>query len=207
MLFGKKKTVSKEELQLQVFQTKVELRRLLDKYQTMLDRELRAAQREKDAGVARPSNYERIKTIVSLMSTTQAAYEDMDNISTADELNRTTNELAQVLKTVNSISESSQRANVGGLNQGLKNMQANEAKMNREYTSQFKTVARASGDAGSYDTQLQAILDEALEPAPQAVRPAASAAQLAKERPMTDEELEAQLDDINRHLYSVLEDI
>lgn len=207
MLFGKKKTVSKEELQLQVFQTKVELRRLLDKYQTMLDRELRAAQREKDAGVARPSNYERIKTIVSLMSTTQAAYEDMDNISTADELNRTTNELAQVLKTVNSISESSQRANVGGLNQGLKNMQANEAKMNREYTSQFKTVARASGDAGSYDTQLQAILDEALEPAPQAVRPAASAAQPAKERPMTDEELEAQLDDINRHLYSVLEDI
>lgn len=210
MLFGKKKSVSKEDLQLQVFQTKIELRRLLDKYESLLERELRVAQHEKDSGVARPSNYDRIKTIVGLMSTTQAAYQDMDNISTADELNRTTNELAQVLKTVNSISGSSQRANVGGLNQGLRNIQASEAKMNREYAAQNRVIARATGDAKGYDAQLQAILNEALGDAPQVESysaPTGGTAAAQTVRPMTDAELEAEMDDINRHLYSVLEDV
>lgn len=210
-MFGRKKTVSKEELQTQIFQNKVELRRLLDKYETMLQRELRIAQGEKAAGIARPSNYERIKTIAALMATTQSAYQDMDNISTTDELNRTTNELAKVLKNVNAIAGSSQRANVGGLNRGLYNIRANETQIAREYNAQIRAVGRATGDAGSYDAQLQAILDEALDEGngqpvsnPYGGMPETMD---AARRPMTDAELEAEMDAINRHLYSVLEDI
>ena len=52
MLFRKKKTANKAELDLHIFQTKVELRRLQEKYQTMLERELRLARQEKAACAA-----------------------------------------------------------------------------------------------------------------------------------------------------------
>lgn len=207
-MFGKKKTVSKEELQTQIFQNKIELRRLMDKYETMLQKELRIARDEKSAGVARPSNYERIKTIAALMATTQAAYEDMDAISSTDELNRTTNELAKVLKSVNSVADASQRANVGGINRGLRDIRVNETMLSREYNAQIRAVGKATGDAQGYDAQLQAILDEALsdEVVERAAAPSASHAVRDLDRPMTDEELEAEMDVINRHLNSVLDD-
>lgn len=211
-MFGKKKTVSKEELQTQIFQNKIELRRLMDKYETLLQKELRIARDEKAAGVARPSNYERIKTIAALMATTQAAYDDMDNISTTDELNRTTNELAKVLKNVNAVSDASQRANVGGISRGLRDIRVNETVMTREYEAQIRAVGKATGDAKGYDAQLQAILDEALgEPKMEYAAPVTenfSTAHAVRDynRPMTDEELEAEMDIINRHLNSVLDE-
>ena len=116
MLFRKKKTANKAELDLHIFQTKVELRRLQEKYQTMLERELRLARQEKAAGAAQPGNRQRIKTVYYLLQTTDAAYQSLDDISTADELNRTTNALTAALQQVDQLAAAP--AGQGGVRPG-----------------------------------------------------------------------------------------
>lgn len=196
MLFRKKAPVDQEELALKVFKTKVELRRILEKYETMMERELRVAREEKRAGAAQPSNYERIRTIAGLIATTQRAYQELDDIATTDELNRTTNELSAVLRDMDRIGGSTQRADVGGLRRGLSQMNADEARLAREYQSQTRTMARASGALKRYEEDLDAILADALHTEQPCEAP----------RAMTDAELKAQMDEIDRHLYTVLED-
>ncbi len=195
MLFKKKGHANQEELALKVFQTKVELRRILEKYETMLERELRMARTQKASGVQRPANYERIRTIAGLVTTTRTAYEELDAISTTDELNRTTDELNAALRDLNRITGASQRADVGGLRRGLKQMNAGEAQIVREYQVQDRVMSRAG-----MEPELDAILADALAPS-QSQQPH------QPQRAMTDEELKAQMDEIDRHLYSVLEDI
>jgi hypothetical protein len=198
MLFRKKEPVDREELDLKVFKTKVELRRILEKYETMLERELRMAREQKRSGVQRPANYERIRTIAGLISTTKTAYQELDDISTTDELNRTTGELTAVLRDMDRITGSTQRADVGGLRRGLNQLQASDERLNREYQAQNRTMARSIG----YDADLDAILEDALQ-----TRPVPSEQPSEVKRAMTDAELKAQMDEIDRHLYSVLEDI
>lgn len=201
MFFKKKEPVNQEELDLKIFKTKVELRRILDKYEAMMERELRSAREQKQSGVSRPSNYERIRTIAGLISTTQAAYQEMDDISTADELNRTTGELTAVLQQMNRITGSTQRADVGGLRRGINQIQTSDARLTREVQTQSRVMSRAG-----YEPDLNDILADALQteqPAPVAQK--YEAPQTAV--PMTDAELKAQMDEIDRHLYSVLEDI
>lgn len=218
MLFGKKKTVNKQELELQVFKTKVELRRLSDKYQSLLEREVRLAKKEQESGVTRPSNTERIKSILALIATTQTAYDQMDSISTQDELNRTTNELAAALKSVNQIAASTQRTSAANLGMKTMGLGINEGKMLMDQVRQTNAVGAATGDIEGFDAQLQSTLNDILAADAAAQHSAAHSGGTAagkqetgfsagSERPMTDEELEAEMDAINRHLYSVLEDI
>ncbi|MBE6923781.1 MAG: hypothetical protein E7466_00885 [Ruminococcaceae bacterium] len=203
MLFRKKEPVNQEELDLKIFKTKVELRRILEKYEAMMERELRFAREQKQSGSPRPSNYERIRTLAGLISTTQAAYQEMDDISTTDELNRTTSELTAVLQDMNRITGKTQRADVGGLRRGIGQMQSTDARLTREYQNQSRVMNRVSG--GRYEAELDAILADALQPEqPAYVQPAAAPQNAV---PMTDAELKAQMDEIDRHLYGVLEDI
>lgn len=197
MLFKKKERVNQEDLALKIFKTKVELRRILEKYEAMMERELRFAREQKQSGAARPSNYERIRTLAGLISTTQAAYQEMDDISTADELNRTTGELTAVLQDMNRITGTTHRADVGGLRRGIGQMQKADQRMTREYQNQSRVMNRVSGDR--YEADLDAILADALQPEP-VMAPQTPV-------PMTDAELKAQMDEIDRHLYGVLEDI
>lgn len=203
MLFQKKKTLDKPELDLHVFKTKVELRRLQEKYQAMLEKELRVARMEKEGGAPRPANYERIKTIYYLLQTTDAAYQDLENISTTDDLNRTTNELAAVLKRVDQLANTSQRADTGGIKRGIGQMNRNERDILKEYQTQEKIVAKGLGAASKYDNELEELLGEI--PAPPATQNVRET-QAVVHQTMTDAELEAEMDSINRHLYGVLED-
>lgn len=206
MLFQKKKTLDKPELDLHVFKTKVELRRLQEKYQTLLEKELRIARAQKEGGV-QPANYERIKTIYYLLQTTDAAYQDLENIATTDDLNRTTNELASVLKRVDQLANTAQRADSGGIKRGINQMNRNERDILREYQTQERIVAKGLGAASRYDQELEELLGEVpAPPAPQQVREPQAVPQAAVPHTMTDAELEAEMDAINRHLYGVLED-
>ena len=201
MLFRKKEPVDREELDLKVFKTKVELRRILEKYETMLERELRMAREQKRSGVQWPANYERIRTIAGLIATTKTAYQELDDISTTDELNRTTGELTAVLRDMDRITGSTQRADVGGLRRGLNQLQASDTRLTREVQAQSKVMSRAG-----YEPELDDILADALQTEqPTPVEQKYQAPQTAV--PMTDAELKAQMDEIDRHLYSVLEDI
>lgn len=207
MLFRKKKTESKAELDLHVFQTKVELKRLQEKYQTLLERELRTARREKEGGAAQPANYERIKTIYYLLQTTENAYQELDDISTADELNRTTNELSKALDRVNQLAAVSQRADTRNLRKGVAQIDDNEALLQREYEKQSRIVKNNSVAAGKYDSELVELLGE-VPPMPQVTLPTTPAPGTGGEKQVlkSDEELAAEMDAINRQLNSILED-
>lgn len=135
-MFFKKKTMNREELELQIFKTKIELRRIMEKYEVMLQRELRIARGEQAAGVSRPSNYEKLRTIAALLATTKKAHQQMDSISTADELNRTTAELSAALQSLNRIAGSAQRPDRGNLRRGIKKMQAADDRLERDLKSQ-----------------------------------------------------------------------
>lgn len=204
MLFQKKKTATKPELDLHVFQTKVELRRLQERYQNLLERELRQARLEVSGGAARPSNQDRIKTIYYLLQTTDEAYQELNDISTTDELNRTTNDLNAALKRVDQIAATSQRADVGSLKRGLDQLQSNEEAMHREYRKENKVLSQ--GTAHRYDAELEELLGQ-VPPAPASHRPEPSRAPGGTAQPQSDEELQAELDAINRHLNNILEDL
>lgn len=199
MLFRKKKTANKAELDLHIFQTKVELRRLQEKYQTMLERELRLARQEKAAGAAQPGNRQRIKTVYYLLQTTDAAYQSLDDISTADELNRTTNALTAALQQVDRLAASAQGADTRGLKRGLHQMNSNAAELDRAYAQQTKIMAKAAGGAAHrYDQALQELLGEVPSAVPATGTPGGI--------PQSDEELQAELDAINQNLYRILDE-
>jgi len=187
MFFKKKQTVNREELELQVFKTKIELRRIMEKYEVMLQRELRLARSERAAGAARPSNYEKMRTVAGLLATTKKAYEEMDRISTADELNRTTAELSAALQGLNRISTSAAKPDGAGLRRGVKQMNAADAKMDRQLQSHSRTVEKV---APLSDGELEAMLmGEPVLEEPQ--------------RPLTD----AELADMNADALRWLEEI
>lgn len=187
MFFKKKQTVNREELELQIFKTKIELRRIMEKYEVMLQRELRIARSERAAGVAKPSNYEKMRTIAGLLATTKKAHEEMDKISTADELNRTTAELAAALQGLNRISASTAKPDGGALRRGVKQMKAADARLDRDLQAQSKLTQKANPLS---DGELEAMLMG--QPVTE-----------VSERPLTDEELDVMNADALRWLEEI----
>lgn len=187
MLFKKKQSISREELELQIFRTKIELRRIMEKYEVMLQRELRLARSERSAGVARPSNYEKMRTIAGLLAATKKALGELDSISTADELSRTTAELSAALQGLNRISASAAKPDGAGLRRGMKQMQSADKRLDRQLQAQNRAVDKT---APLSDGELEAMLMGQ----PIAAEP---------ERPLTDEELA----DMNADALRWLEEI
>lgn len=178
MFFKKKQPVDREELELQIFRTKIELRRIMEKYEVMLQRELRIARSEQAAGVARPSNFEKMRTIAGLLATTKKAHQEMDKISTADELNRTTAELSAALQGLNRISASAAKPDDGALRRGVKQMESADKRLERDLRSQSRVMDKVTPLS---DGELEAMLSgEPLMAEPVMTEP---------ERPLTDEEL------------------
>ncbi len=178
MFFKKKQPVDREELELQIFRTKIELRRIMEKYEVMLQRELRLARSEQAAGVARPSNFEKMRTIAGLLATTKKAHQEMDKISTADELNRTTAELSAALQGLNRISASAAKPDGGALRRGVKQMESADKRLERDLRSQSRVMDKVTPLS---DGELEAMLSgEPLMAEPVMTEP---------ERPLTDEEL------------------
>lgn len=128
--------MDREELELQIFRTKIELRRIMEKYEVMLQRELRIAKSERAAGVSRPSNFEKLRTVAGLLETTKKAHQQLDSISTADELNRTTAALSEALGSLNRLSGITQRPDGRALRRGVKQMEAAEKRMDRDLNAQ-----------------------------------------------------------------------
>lgn len=196
MLFKKKQPMDREELELKIFKTKIELRRIMEKYEVMLQRELRIARAEQSAGAKRSSNYEKLRTIAGLLATTKKAYQEMDNISTADELSRTTADLTAALQNLNQIAGSAQKPEAGGIRRGIKQMQAVDARLERQHKAQNRALTRANSKTENYEAELEAILSgESVQDVCQ------------DQMPLTDEALDVQMDAINNDVLSWLDEI
>lgn len=124
-MFGRKKS-SQTERQAQILQSQVEFRRLHDRFEYMLEHEIREANRQRDAGVQRPSNYDRIKVIYQLLKVTDSAYQEARSISDTDQLTRVTNDLAGALRKLNALSAESEQLNAGSVRREVRRMERGE---------------------------------------------------------------------------------
>ncbi len=155
-MFGRKK-LNQTELQAEILQTQVELRRLHDRFEYMLERELREAKKQRTGGVSRPSNYDRIKVIYHLLQVTDNAYHEARSISDTDQLSRVTNDLSAALGKLNALSGQTQQVDAGKMGREVRKLERGEALR----TDEVRTAGAALEKTAAAEAQVP--FEQALE--------------------------------------------
>ena len=157
-MLGRKKTLDQNELKSRLFQTQIELRRLHERFEQLMEQELREARRQRSAGEGRPANYERIKLIYRLLQVTEKAYQQTKAIQTTDQLNRLTNELSAVLGQLNGLSAASPSPKSGQIRRQMERMDRQAQRREEALTSMAGGL-----NAGGTDFDLERLEGEGLE--------------------------------------------
>lgn len=195
-MFGRKKP-NQTERQAQILQSQVEFRRLHDRFEYMLERELREANRQRAAGTQRPSNYDRIKVIYQLLKVTDSAYQETRSISNTDQLTRVTNDLAAALQKLNALSADSEQVNAGRVRREIRHMERGEQLRQDEVRATDAVLSRSK--AAESEQPFESVLERMLAEQKQETVPASgSPAYLS-----SDDELDELNRKLNEMIYSL----
>lgn len=104
-LFGKRKPKEKKKsMDMEILELDVKLRRLKDKYEVLLQRELLVARDNKKNGIRNSANYSKIGIVYYSLNIVEEAQKRLRDISSSRELYVSMNEMSEALSTLNELS-------------------------------------------------------------------------------------------------------
>lgn len=144
-MFGKPKMTQREREET-ILECRVTLRKLQKKYKLMLDRELMQARGLREKGLKSNSNETKIKLNYYMLRVIDQTAERLTDIQDTAQLNEAMSEFANVLASINKMSESVDRRGGKSLAAGIGKMQMQQKKEEKSLGSIFGKMEKTSGE-------------------------------------------------------------
>lgn len=135
-LFPKKRKKTRDEV---ILDLDIQLRRLEDQYNVIINRELRAVRAGRAQNRENPKAVTKIKNAYYGMGIIKQAQENLREVRTGHELCQTMNEMGAALKVLNRLSNNSERIHRYTINRGIEKMNANADRRDGGMDNVFKT--------------------------------------------------------------------
>lgn len=136
--FGKKKQELSEQ---QIVDSKIELRKLMEKLKVMLVREVATARKLKEKGMKSSSNYSKIGVTYYLLQIVQKAYNRLDDLRSSAELSELMGGLSSVIGSINRIGEQTAKPKTSSLLNNLGKMQKSAKSENANLAEMLKGLS------------------------------------------------------------------
>lgn len=135
-LFPRKHKKSRDEV---ILDLDVQLRRLEEQYNIIINRELRAVRYSKKHNAENPRAVNKIKNAYYGLGVVKQAQENLREVRSGHELCKTMNEMGSALKVLNRISGMSEHVNAGSINRQINKMNKNSDRRDGGMEDIFRT--------------------------------------------------------------------